>query len=294
MKLLIFGGTQFVGRHIAETALAHGHEVSLFHRGQTGPGLHPQAEHILGDRKGELSVIGDRRFDAVIDVSGYLPQVVNKSVEFTRNLTNHYLFISTISVYDAEGMSQVDEATPLLVPPAEEVDVVTNETYGGLKVACEAAVRSAFPGATILRPGLVGGPYDHTKRFDRWIQAAIRDEKIRIPTDPDRAVQLVDGRDLAEFALTATERSLAGTFNITGVPSNWGELAAALRALAPSGNVEFGPSTDENPPMVIPLDSSDALFRTSHQRAVEQGFQPRTIQEMVADAPNWPQNQISP
>lgn len=156
MKLLIFGGTQFVGRHIAETALAHGHEVSLFHRGQTGPGLHPQAEHILGDRKGELSVIGDRRFDAVIDVSGYLPQVVHKSVEFTRNLTNHYLFISTISVYDAEGMSQVDEATPLLVPPAEEVDVVTNETYGGLKVACEAAVRSAFPGATILRPGLVG------------------------------------------------------------------------------------------------------------------------------------------
>lgn len=294
MKLLIFGGTQFVGRHIAETALAHGHEVALFHRGQTGPGLHPQAEHILGDRKGELSVIGDRHFDAVIDVSGYLPQVVSKSVEFTRKLTNHYLFISTISVYDAEGMSQVDETTPLLVPPAEEVDTVTNETYGGLKVACEAAVRSAFPGATILRPGLVGGPYDHTKRFDRWIQAAIRDEEIRIPTDPDRAVQLVDGRDLAEFALNATERSLAGTFNITGVPSNWGELAAALAALAPSAQVSFSPEEAENAPMVIPREDSDALFRCSHHKAVAEGFSPRTIQEMVADAPNWPQNQISP
>ena len=287
MKLLIFGGTKFVGRHIAETALSRGHDVSVFHRGQTGADLLPGAEHILGNRDGELEVIGDRRFDAVLDVSGYLPRLVHDAATFVQPRTDHYLFISTISVYYTAGLDSVDENSPLLVPPPPEVEAVTGETYGGLKVACETAVQEIFPDATMVRPGLVGGPYDHTKRFDRWIQAALGTEDVLIPARASQSVQLVDARDLANLVLDLTEKRVAGIFNATGVESTWRELAAALQTLS-SRSVQLTEVPDETAPMVI--DGDDVLFRCRHDRAKEFGFAPRSLTQMVEDAPHWPQN----
>lgn len=289
MKLLILGGTKFVGRHIAETALERGHEVSVFHRGQTGPDLLPEAEHILGNRDGELDHIGDRSFDAVLDVSGYLPRLVRDAAKYVQRLTAHYLFISTISVYDTTGRNWVDESTPLLVPPAANVETVTGETYGGLKVACEQAVLEVFPGASIVRPGLVGGPYDHTKRFDQWIQAALGGKDVLIPARAKQSVQLVDARDLANLSLDLAERRVAGIFNATGVETTWKELRRALQQLS-TENVKLTEVADETFPMVIAGD--DSLFRCRHERATAQGFDPRTITAMVEDAPLWPQNQV--
>ena len=287
MKLLIFGGTQFLGRNITELALARGHELTLFHRGKTGADLFPAATHVLGDRDGQLDRIGTERFDAVLDISGYIPRLVRDAARYVQPLTDHYLFISTISVYDKTDASFVDEDSALQTPPAADVEAVTGETYGGLKVACETAVREIFPEATIVRPGLVGGPYDHTKRFDRWIKTAMSEKEFSIPARAEQSIQLVDVRDLANLTLDLAEQKVNGTFNATGVESNWGVLAAALQTLS-GGSVAVTGEPDETAPMVIA--GSDVLFRCRHDRATQYGFSPRTIQEMVADGPNWPQN----
>ena len=287
MKLLIFGGTQFLGRNITELALGRGHELTLFHRGKTGADLFPEATHILGDRDGQLDRIGSGRFDAVLDISGYIPRLVRAAAQYVQPLTDHYVFISTISVYDPTDASFVDEDSALLTPPPAEVETVTGETYGGLKVACERAVQEVFPHATIVRPGLVGGPHDHTKRFDRWIKAAMSEKEFSIPARAEQSIQLVDVRDLANLTLDLAERKVQGTFNTTGVESNWSQLAAALQMLS-GGSVTVTGEPDETAPMVIA--GNDVLFRCRHDRAAQHGFTPRTIAEMVADGPNWPQN----
>ena len=169
MNLLIIGGTRFVGRHLVEYALAHGHSITLFNRGQSNPDLFPQVEQLRGDRAIDLSLLQDRSRDVVIDTCGYVPRVVRLSAQALVGHIDRYVFISTVSVYAEDNPRGMAEDSPLAKLKDESVEEITGETYGGLKVLCEKAVEQAYPDrALVIRPGLIVGPHDPTDRFTYW------------------------------------------------------------------------------------------------------------------------------
>ena len=170
MRIIILGGTQFLGRHLVDMALAHGHDLTLFHRGRTNPDLFGDAvERIFGDRDGDLDKLSGRTWDACIDTSGYLPRVVHASAERLHGAVAHYTFISTISVYADDVTPHQDESAPLVTLDDESTEEINGDTYGGLKVLCEQAVQTVYPTqALIVRPGLIVGPHDPTDRFSYW------------------------------------------------------------------------------------------------------------------------------
>lgn len=216
MRLLVLGGTQFVGRTLVEAALAAGHEVTLFHRGRTNPDLFGESEHLLGDRDGHLEPLAGRTWDACLDVCGYLPRVVRQSAELLRDAVGRYAFVSTISVYAgfATGPREDDALAEL---DDDAVEEITGETYGGLKALCERAVTDAFAErALLVRPGFVVGAHDPTGRFTYWVHRARRGGDVLVPASLAGALQLVDARDLAAFTLRALEQGRAGPFNVTG------------------------------------------------------------------------------
>ena len=218
MRLLIIGGTAFLGRHISEQALARGVELTLFHRGQTNPDLFPEAEHVLGDRDGGLEPLRGRQFDAVIDTSGYVPRVVRESAELLEPSVGHYTFISTVSVYDANGGAGSDVDGPVGTIDDESVEEITDETYGPLKALCEQAVEQTYGPvrSLIIRPGLIVGPDDPTDRFTYWPARIAEGGRVLAPGSPSWPTQIIDVRDLAGWTLDATERRLTGRFNAVG------------------------------------------------------------------------------
>ena len=231
MRLLILGGTKFLGRAVVEAALARGHEATIFTRGQTNPGLFPEAEHLVGDRTGDLSALEGRRWDAVVDTSGYVPHVVRRSAELLSPATEQYTFVSSISVYP-EFSQPVHEESPLAEladgQPADEL-MSDYANYGALKALCEREVVEAFAGrALAVRAGLIVGPHDPTGRFTYWPHRLARGGEVLAPGPPERPVQFVDVRDLAEWIVTASEERLTGAFNATSEPHAFaGVLAGA-------------------------------------------------------------------
>jgi 2'-hydroxyisoflavone reductase len=218
MRVLILGGTEFLGRHLASAALAQGHSVTLFNRGTRSAGLFPEAEHLRGDRDGDLTALSGRSWDVAIDTSGYVPRVVRASVQLLAESIEHYTFVSSISVHAGwPRASRIDESSPvgtLADPTVEEVD---GETYGPLKALCEQAVAEALPRrALIVRPGLIVGPYDPTDRFSYWPHRVARGGEMLAPGRPERPVQVIDARDLAEWILRMATESATGTYNATG------------------------------------------------------------------------------
>ncbi len=227
-KLLIIGGTVFVGRHITEAALAAGWEITLFHRGQSGTDLFPGVERILGDRNTDAAKLEFGQWDACIDVSGYTPTNMRGLLETLRDRVGHYVFISTISVYRDGPGDALDEDGPVLPDEGLQTEEVTGETYGPLKVRCERMVREAFgERATIIRPGLIIGPHDRTDRFSYWPMRFDR-EAVVLAASPDSIIQLIDGRDLAQLALKSIGHS--GTYNATGSGVTWGEIVSVCQA----------------------------------------------------------------
>ncbi len=217
MKLLIIGGTRFVGRHLAAAALARGHQVTLFHRGQTNSDLFPAIEHLHGDRDGDLAMLKKRRWNAVIDTCGYVPRVVRQSVEVLANAADQYVFISTISVYRDDNPMGMNEDSPLATLADETTETVTDETYGALKVMCEKTVAQAFANrALIIRPGVIVGPHDYTDRFTYWVHRVTRGGEVLAPGNPDQPVQFIDARDLGEWCVHMVEARRTGVFNATG------------------------------------------------------------------------------
>jgi len=216
MKLLVLGGTVFLGRHIVAAAQAAGHRVTLFNRGRH-PDVFPAVEQLTGDRDGDLAPLAGRTWDAVIDTSGYVPRIVRRSAEALAAHTGHYTFISTISVYRDFARPGQDETAPtgtLEDPATEEVG---GETYGPLKALCEAVVQESFPGrALVIRPGLIVGPFDPTDRFTYWPWRYARGGAVLAPGPPDRPVQFVDARDLAAWTVRLAAAGAGGVFNATG------------------------------------------------------------------------------
>jgi 2'-hydroxyisoflavone reductase len=228
MRLLVLGGTKFVGRSLVEVALADGHAVTLFHRGETGRDLFPDLEHVLGDRDGGLDALGQRDWDAVIDVCGYLPRVVGASARRLADRTGRYVFVSTVSVYADFHTPGMTEDAPLATLTDPNVEVIA-ENYGGLKVACERAVLETYGSRCgIARPGLIVGPYDLTDRFGYWVRRIAAGGEVLCPDSPDRPLQVVDARDLAAFLLKMAA-GLSGTFNTTSPTYTLGDAFEAMR-----------------------------------------------------------------
>jgi 2'-hydroxyisoflavone reductase len=217
MRLLILGGTLFLGRQLVEVALARGHQITLFNRGQRNPELFPDVEKLRGNRDGGLDALKGRRWDAVIDTCGYVPRVVRDSAQILEDAVDHYTFISSISVYSDLRRPGVDESGALGTLEDPTVENVDAETYGPLKVLCEQAVEDSFPNrALLIRPGLIVGPHDPSDRFTYWPHRVSQDGEILVPEPKDLPTQFIDVRDLAEWTIDLVEARRTGPFNATG------------------------------------------------------------------------------
>ena len=224
MKLLVLGGTRFLGRAAVEAALERGHDVTLFNRGQTNPGLFPQVEKLVGDRA--VDPIPSGRWDALVDTSGQLPGVVRASAATLRGSVQCYLFVSSISAYASFRDSPTEDS-----PRAELGDMPSNEmlpgyeNYGALKALCEDVVTEVYgERALIVRPGLIVGPHDPTGRFTYWPHRLARGGEFVVPGPPEQQVQFIDARDLGAWLVELLERGESGAFNATHPGLSWTEL----------------------------------------------------------------------
>ena len=291
MRLLIIGGTKFLGRATAEAALARGHELTLFNRGRTNAELFPDVEQLHGDRKRDLSLLAGRSWDAVIDPSGYIPADVRASAEQLRD-TGRYVFISSVSVY-ADFSTGPTESSPTAELGSLPVDELTPDSsnYGPLKALAEAEVERVFgERALIVRPGLIVGPHDPTGRFTYWARRLGRGGEILAPGPPERLAQFIDVRDLAEWIVDGVEQGLSGTFNATNEGVAWSELLAGADPTWVSD--EFLQEHEVGPWMELPLWLPDpewaGMHATDIRRAVEAGLRFRPLEETIAGAADAP------
>lgn len=299
MKLLIIGGTAFVGRAIAEYALSQGHEVSLFHRGKTNADILPEAEHLLGDRTEDMSALNGRKWDAVIDTCGYVPRVVEMSAQKLQDVADHYTFISTISVYaDLETNPNFDEEAPLATLEDETTEEITGETYGGLKVLCENVVRDYFPDSyTIVRPGLIVGPHDYTHRFAYWILRMAEGGEMLAPGNPQQPMQVIDARDLAKFTVDLTTQKVADTFHATGCGTALTDILDIAREVTGTDtkltwieDEAFLLENEIQPWMSLPLwvpAEAIGIHTANVDKAVDAGLKFRSMQDTIQDSYEW-------
>jgi nucleoside-diphosphate-sugar epimerase len=296
VRLLVLGGTKFLGRAAVEEALARGHEVTLFNRGETNPELFPEVQKLRGDRTESLAPLARGQWDAVIDPSGYLPSVVRSSAEALAGAAGHYVFVSSVSVY-ASLASAVDENAPLAELGDDPDDRLTEDysNYGALKALCEAAVVDAFGRrrSANVRPGLIVGAHDPTGRFTYWPHRVARGGEVLAPAPPERPVQFIDVKDVGRFLVQAAERSLDGAFNVTRPGVAWGELLETCRTVAGS-DATFRWVADElltahevGEWMELPLWIADPEMAGIHQadvsRAVRAGLTFRPLEDTVRD-----------
>ena len=233
MKLLILGGTRFVGRHLVTAARARGHEVTLFNRGRHSPDRPADVETILGDRDRDLNKLQGRRWDAVVDTCGYLPRTVKASAELLSSSVDIYVFVSSLSAYADFSQAGIDERAPLSTLTSEQLAAANaidpsgqasaasyGGMYGGLKALCEQELSEVLPDRVlIIRPGLIVGPYDYTDRFTYWVERVARGGDVLAPGRPDHYVQFIDARDLADWTVEMIERKRTGVYNANGLPN---------------------------------------------------------------------------
>ena len=233
LRILILGGTGFIGPHMVRYAMYRGHEVTLFNRGRTAPELFPGVETLIGDRDGQLDALRGGTWDAVIDNSGYVPRHVRDSAELLRDNVGRYLFTSTGSVYnfDQDELTEDAELLPIEDPTSEDV----NRYYGPLKVLCENAVTDIYrERGTVMRLHVVAGPGDPTDRFTYWPVRIDHGGEIIAPGSQSTPVQFIDVRDLAEFMVLCLERDIGGTYNTAGPaldPTSMAEFLYGIRAI---------------------------------------------------------------
>ena len=301
MKILILGGTKFLGRHLVDAALAAGHEVTLFNRGKTNPTLFPNIETIIGDREQDINKLSGREWDAAIDVAGYLPRVVRLSSQSLERAVKKYVFISSVSVYRDYKKAGMDESYPVGKLEDESVEEITGETYGPLKALCEKAVQEIYGDrAIIVRPGLIVGPYDPTDRFTYWPLRVKHGDDMITPDKPQTPIQIIDVRDLAEFIIKLIEDNASGVFNATGPDYElmMGEFLDACKRVSGSvaafhwASAEFLQEHEVQPwsdmPVWIPDTEEDAGFsRVDISRAVNAGLKFRPLEDTIRDTIAW-------
>lgn len=302
MQILIIGGTVFLGRALVDAALERGHEITLFNRGRSNPGLYPQVEKLTGDRRSDLSALDDRRWDAVIDTCGYIPREVRLSAEKLAAATDHYTFISTLSVYADNSQTGIDESAPVGTLEDETTEEVTGPTYGPLKALCERAAEVAMPGRVlVIRPGLIVGPHDNSDRFTYWPYRVAQGGAVLAPGRPGRRVQFIDVRDLAEWTVRMVEEGRTGIYNADGPqqPLPMGDLLAACKAVSGSDaelvwvSEEFLAAHQVGAWMEMPLwvpesDPANAgFFAFDNRKAIAHGLTFRPLTETVQATLAW-------
>ena len=300
MRLLVLGGTLFVGRHLVEAALDRGHEVTLFNRGRTNTDLFPQAERLQGDRDGDLSSLEGRTWDAIFDPSGYVPRVVRASAEALAGSVGHYSFVSSGSVYPFENTTH-DEESPVEKLEEETEDVT--RAYGALKALSEREVEQVFPGrALILRAGLIVGRYDWTNRFGYWVRRVAEGGEVLVPAPRDWTFQIIDARDLVDWTLDLAERGEAGTFNAVGPerPISIEELVEAIKRESGSDArftwvdeeflLEQGLEPFDDVPLWLGLGRNPELssfYGMENTKALSAGLSFRPLAKTIADTLAW-------
>ena len=299
-SILVLGGTGFLGPHVVTSALARGHAVTLFNRGKTHPGLFPDVEKLHGDRDGHLEALANRKWDAVVDPSGYVPRLVKMSAELLAPSVGHYVFVSTISVYAKEDVVGADEslAVATIADPTNE-DVKAN--YGALKALCEQAAEAAMPGRVAnLRPGLIIGPGDPTGRFTHWPTRLAEGGEVLAPGDGRTPVQYIDGRDLGAWIVRVIEDRAVGTMNALGPEKRVtmkDVLEACNHALGGKAQLTWvdadfldkqGVEGWSEMPMWIDPKGEYAGFGTlANTRAVKAGLTFRPVGDTAKDALAW-------
>jgi 2'-hydroxyisoflavone reductase len=289
VKLLVLGGTAFLGRHLVVAALGRGHEVTLFNRGRTNPDLFPDVERVTGDRDGGLEPLRGRRWDAVVDPSGYVPRVVRQSAELLSD-SGVYAFVSTASVYPLQATDQSEDA------PVERMDDPANEEvmahYGALKALCEEVVRDVFGDrGLIVRSGLIVGPFDPSGRFTYWAVRLGRGGEVLGPGDPDRPVQFIDARDQADWILDMAEAGRGGTFNVTGParPLAIAELLSRAQGpvtwVADQFLLDAGVQPYTEMPLWIP--ASVGRLNMPIHRALAAGLRHRVVDATIRETRAW-------
>lgn len=307
LRLLILGGTRFIGLHMAELALARGHSLTFFNRGRTNTDRFAAVERLRGDRNGDIQSLANRAWDAVIDNSGYTPRQVRATAALLEPKVDRYVFVSTVSVY-ASFATGNDEASAVGKLADESVEKVDGMTYGPLKALSEEAARSVFGDSrsTLIRPGLIVGPDDNTDRFTYWPARAARGGRFIAPGSPRDPVQIIDVRDLAAFTLHSIEQQIGGTFNVLSPPDMFtiGEVvnesvAAAGELVRPTERPQavwldaaalearkIEPWSDM--PAWAPASGDNAGFAaTQATRALRAGLVVRPMRETVRDTLRW-------
>jgi len=314
LRLLILGGTRFLGRHVVDAALERGHAVTTFTRGQQPTHEHPAVMPLGGDRdprKGPgLAALASGSWDAAIDLSGYVPRIVDASCELLASRVRRYVFVSSVSVYADTSEIGLDEgAVREGLADAASEDV--NAHYGALKAACEDRVVARFGArGTIVRPGLIVGPHDPTDRFAYWVarftQPQVlgeRENEAAVPAPPERGLQFIDARDLARWMLTLAERDIAGTYNAVS-PRNHHTMGSLVDALLrrplpgvdPPEPVWIAPEVLDASkvapwselPLWLPAGGAYAGFmQVDESRARDTGLATRTLDDTIADTAAW-------
>ncbi len=300
MRILFIGGTRFVGRAMAEAALARGHDVTLLHRGaSTDPALEA-ATQLSADRNADLSALAGLEFDATIDVCAYLPRQVEQLADALDGRGGHHVFVSTMSVYADPDGPGIDEDAALANLDDPNTQEVTAESYGGLKVLCEQAAASAYGSdhLTIVRPTYVIGPHDHTGRFTWWVRRIARGGEVLAPGPAEAPMQIIDARDQGEWTITLAEDQTSGVFNSVSPspPFGFGDLLeATVRAVGPTGTtlrwVNAGwLRTEGESYQSLPLwteGSPEWTLAADPTRAANAGLSPRPLTETIADTWEW-------
>ncbi len=300
MRILVLGGTIFLGRHFVAAALEAGHTVTLFHRGKHNPRLFPQAEHVLGDRERGLGPLRGRTWDAAVDTSGYVPRIVGAAAQALAGAVEHYTFISSLSAYQDLAARDLDETAAIAALPAAlpagAAETVTAETYGPLKALCEEAAEAALPGRVLrVRPGLIVGPHDPSDRFTYWPHRVALGGEILAPGRRERLVQFIDARDLATWLLAMIKTRASGIYNVTGprAPLTMEALLAACDKVS-DGAGRFTWVTDQflienevQPYVEAPLWVPGMDDTVDCARALAAGLKLRPTETTVRDTLAW-------
>lgn len=296
MRLLIIGGTRFVGRHIAEAALQRGHTVTVFHRGSTDSDVLPDAEHLLGDRDQELNRLAGRHWDATIDTCAYVPRQVRELADALRGRGGRHAFVSSVSVYAEPAPPDLDEDAALAGLDDPSTENVTDETYGGLKALCEQVITERYPEPLVIRPTYVVGPHDHTHRFTYWVNRIADGGRVLAPDLPDYQIQVVDARDQGRWVIELLERGEAGTFHTVSPapPFTFADMLDAIAdAIAPAGTEivpvdpqfleEQGVDGNDLPLWYPGTEAGDPGLSCDPSRAAARGFSPRPLAQSVRE-----------
>ncbi len=301
MRILVLGGTGFIGPHMVREALRRGHTVELFNRGRTNDNLFPDLKTYVGDRNNGLAPLADGRWDAVIDNSGYVPRHVADSARLLASRAAHYVFVSSISAY-ADFSAPLDEASPLATIEDESIEEVTNETYGPLKALCEKRAAEEFGESrlAVLRPTYICGPGDRTDRYTYWPVRTLGGGEMLWPGSASDNIQIIDVRDLANFVIDALEQRITGIYN-TVTPAGSFTMGALLQDCLAVTAADMQPvwvdhaflqaqgllDSGELPIWVAPGSAEAHIATVSGVRAHERGLITRPTRETARDTVRW-------